>query len=123
MTKEAPLTINHIFAGIAVADYDSALAWYKRFFGRPPDVIVKENEAMWQVADRGWIYVVGDTSRAGKALLTLLVDNLENHVAELGERGLAPGAIDTVPGLYRKVVITDPEGNMITLGEDLNTDD
>ena len=122
MAKEAPLTINHVFAGIAVADYDSALAWYKRFFGRPPDVIVKENEAMWQVADRGWIYVVGDTNRAGKALLTLLVDNLENHVAELGERGLAPGAIDTVPGLYRKAVITDLEGNTIYLGEDLSTD-
>jgi predicted enzyme related to lactoylglutathione lyase len=123
MTKEAPLTINHIFAGIAVADYDSALAWYKRFFGRPPDVIVTENEAMWQVADRGWIYVVGDTNRAGKALLTLLVDDLEDHVAELKERGLAPGAIDTVPGLYRKAVITDPEGNMISLGEDLSTGD
>jgi len=27
-----------------------------------------------------------------------------------------------VPGLYRKAVITDPEGNMISLGEDLSTD-
>ncbi len=122
MAKEAPLTINHVFAGIAVADYDSALAWYKRFFGRPPDVIVTENESMWHVADTGWIYVVGDTNRAGKALLTLLVDDLEDHVAELGERGLATGAIDTVPGLYRKAVMTDPEGNMISLGEDLSTD-
>ncbi len=123
MAKEATLTINHVFAGIAVADYDSALVWYKRFFGRPPDVIVTENESMWHVADTGWIYVVGDTNRAGKALLTLLVDDLEDHVAELGERGLAPGAIDTVPGLYRKAVITDPDGNMISFGEDLSTDD
>ena len=122
MAKEAPLTINHFFAGIAVADYDSALAWYKRFFGRSPDVIVTENKSMWQVADTGWIYVVGDANRAGKALLTLLVDNLEDHVAELGERGLETSAIDTVPGLYRKAVITDPEGNMISLGEDLSTD-
>jgi hypothetical protein len=122
MAKEALLTINHVFAGIAVADYDSALAWYKRFFGRPPDVIVTENESMWHVTDTGWIYVVGDTNRAGKALLTLLVDNLEDLVAELGERGLAPGAIDTVPGLYRKAVITVPEGNMISFGEDLSSE-
>jgi hypothetical protein len=61
-------------------------------------------------------------SGTGKALLTLLVDDLEGHVAELGERGLATGVIDTVPGLYRKAVITDPEGNMISLGEDLSTD-
>ena len=123
MAKEAPLTINHIFAGIAVADYNSALAWYERFFGRFPDVIVTENESMWQVTDTGWIYVVGDTNRAGSALLTLLVEDLEDHVAELEKRGLAPGAIDTVPGLYRKAVITDPEGTMISIGEDLSADD
>jgi predicted enzyme related to lactoylglutathione lyase len=114
--------INHVFAGIAVADYDSALAWYKRFFGRSPDVIVTENEAMWQVAETGWVYVVGDTNRAGKALLTLLVDDLEEHVAELGQRGLETSAIETAPGLYRKAVITDPEGNMISFGEDLSQD-
>jgi predicted enzyme related to lactoylglutathione lyase len=122
MAKEALLTINHVFAGIAVADYGPALAWYTRFFGRAPDVIVTENEAMWQVVDTGWIYVVGDANRAGKALLTLLMDDLENYVAELGERGLETSAIETVPGLYRKAVITDPEGNMISLGEDLSTD-
>ena len=116
------MTIKHVFAGIAVADYDSALAWYKRFFGRSPDVIVTEHEAMWQVAETGWIYVVGDTNRAGKALLTFLVDDLEDHVAKLGERGLETSAIETVPGLYRKAVITDPEGNMISFGEDLSTD-
>src|SRR5713101_8703189 len=60
MAKEAALTIKHVFAGIAVADYDSALAWYTRFFGRSPDVIVTENESMWQAAGTGWIYVVGD---------------------------------------------------------------
>jgi len=38
----------------------------------------------------------------------------------LGGRGLVPGAIETVPGLYRKAVISDPEGNMISLGEDLS---
>ena len=120
MAKEAPLTIKYVFAGIGVADYDPALAWYTRFFGRSPDVIVTENECMWQVAEAAWVYVVGDSDRAGRALLTLLVDDLESYVAELGERGLAPGTIETVPGLYRKAVISDPEGNMISLGEDLS---
>jgi len=120
---EVTLAINHVFAGIPVADYDAALAWYERLLGRPPDVIVTENEAMWQVADTAWIYVVGDTKRAGHALLTLLVDDLEDQVAALADRGLAPGAIDTVPGVVRKAVIIDPEGNGITLGEDLSTGD
>jgi hypothetical protein len=68
------------------------------------------------------IYVVGDTSCAGSALLTLLVDDLEDQVASLRKRGLEPSAIDSVPGLYRKAVITDPEGNMISFGEDKSTD-
>jgi hypothetical protein len=86
------LAINHVFASIAVADYDSALAWYERFLGRPPDVIVTDNETMWQIAETGWIYVVGDTNGTGNALLTLLVDDLEDYVAELAERGLACSA-------------------------------
>jgi hypothetical protein len=115
------LTITQSFAGIAVADYDSALAWYTRFFGRSPDVIVAEHEAMWQVTESGWIYVVGDASRAGSALLTLLVDDLDGLVSELKGRGLEIPAIDSLPGLYRKVVMTDPEGNMISLGLNLST--
>lgn len=115
------MTVNYLFAGIAVADYGAALAWYQRFFGRSPDVIVTENEAMWQVAGTGgWVYVVGDASRAGQALLTLLVDDLEDQVAALGSRGLETSAIDTQPGLYRKAVFTDPDGNMISLGENLS---
>ena len=117
------MAVSHVFAGIPVADYDAALAWYERLLGRPPDVIVTEHAAMWQVVDKGWIYVVGDPKRAGHALLTLLVDDLEDHVAALAQRGLAIGAIDTVPGVVRKAVMIDPEGNRITFGEDLSTDD
>jgi len=62
---EAALAINNVFAGIAVADYGSARAWYERLLGRPPDVIVTENEAMWQAADAGWIYVVGEILSTG----------------------------------------------------------
>jgi predicted enzyme related to lactoylglutathione lyase len=117
------LAVNHFFAGVPVADYTTALAWYERLLGRPPDVIVHEEEAMWQVVQAGWIYVVGDTNRAGNALLTLLVDDLEYHVAAIAERGIATGAIETVPGAVRKAVIVDPEGNRITFGQVLSKED
>jgi predicted enzyme related to lactoylglutathione lyase len=123
MAKEASLAIYHVFAGITVADYESAFVWYERLMGRPPDLVPQENEAAWQLTDTGWIYVIRGTNRAGKALVTMLVDDLEELVAHLGERGLAIGAIETVPGLYRKAVITDPEGNMISFGEDLSIHD
>jgi catechol 2,3-dioxygenase-like lactoylglutathione lyase family enzyme len=118
--KNSGSPIEHVFAGVATADYKSALAWYTRLLGRPPDVIVREDEAMWQVAEASWIYVTRDSKRAGKALLTMLVDDLDMHVASLTERGISTGAMETEPGLYRKVVIADPDGNLITFGEDLS---
>lgn len=120
--QEALLTINHVFAGLAVADYEKVLVWYKLLFGRSPDVIVTENESMWQLTETGWVYVVGDANRVGSStLLTILVNNLEDLGASLGERGLETSAIETVPGSYRKAVITDPEGNMISFDQDLST--
>jgi catechol 2,3-dioxygenase-like lactoylglutathione lyase family enzyme len=120
MGKEKAVDIKWFFAGVAVADYPSARAWYERLMGRPPDFTPHEHEAVWQILENGWIYVVADTDRAGKALLTLMVDNLDRHVAELKERGVAVGAIETQPRLYRKAVVTDPDGNKISFGQALS---
>lgn len=114
------MTIKLIFASVAVADYHAALAWYERLLGRSPDMIPNDNEATWQLAEMGWIYLVCDAERAGKALLTLMVAVLDRQTADLAERGLVTGAIEMIPGLYRKAVITDPEGNTISIGEDLS---
>jgi predicted enzyme related to lactoylglutathione lyase len=60
--------------------------------------------------------VVGDVGRAGSALVTLLVDDLDAQAAELAERGIAVGEFEPVPG-GRKTAIFDPEGNTISFGE------
>jgi hypothetical protein len=91
--------------------------------GRPPDFHPHENEAVWQIIENGWIYVVADAGRAGKALLTLMVDDLDRQVAELQERGVAVGAIETQPGRFRKAEVTDPAGNKISFGQALSPGD
>jgi predicted enzyme related to lactoylglutathione lyase len=53
----------------------------------------------------------------GKALLTILVDDLDDQVAQLASRGLPVGSIDVIAGSVRRVVISDPEGNRITFGQ------
>jgi catechol 2,3-dioxygenase-like lactoylglutathione lyase family enzyme len=99
------------------------LAWYERLFGSPPDFFSHEAEAVWRVTDHAWVYVVAVelsvTERAGGALLTILVDNLEDQVAQLAERGLPIGPSDMMPGAARKVEISDPEGNRITFAQPL----
>lgn len=112
-----------LFAGVPVAELRPAIAWYERLLGRPPDFYPHEGEAVWQLAETGWIYVVRDPARAsGRGLITVLVEDLEAQVAELAERGLATEPIETVPGKVRRARIEDPEGNMITFGEPLSQD-
>src|SRR5438128_2237071 len=54
----------HVFAGVAVADFPGAAAWYERLLGRPPDLVPNWNEVAWQITETGWIYIVGDSTRA-----------------------------------------------------------
>ncbi len=111
------MRVSHVFAGVPVADYEAALAWYERLMGRPPDGVPNDREAVWQLAESGLIYVVADAQRAGGALVTLIVPDLDAKLAELAERGLMPEAIEELPGAGRKAAITDPEGNTISLAE------
>jgi catechol 2,3-dioxygenase-like lactoylglutathione lyase family enzyme len=109
--------ITEVFAGIAVADYHAARDWYERLLGRPADMLPHESEAAWRLTEHGWVYVVADPPRAGTALLTLLVDDLDAQVAGLAERGLATDPIETLSNGVRKAAIADPDGNRITFGQ------
>lgn len=94
----------------------SALVWYEQLLGRPADDRPMDGLAEWHFDQTGWIQVIHDTDRAGASLLTLQVDDLQQHAAVLANRGLTPGAIDTTTS--DKVLfatIADPEGNTITL--------
>lgn len=116
------MVVTEFFAGIAVADYAAALPWYECLMGKPPDFFPQDGEAVWQVIGNAWIYVVatrheGAGGRDGMALLTILVEDLEDQVAQLAERGLLIGPIDGPRGSLRKAVISDPEGNRITFAQ------
>ncbi|TMM02649.1 MAG: VOC family protein [Actinobacteria bacterium] len=78
-----------------------------------------DNKAAWRLTDKGWLYIVGDAQRAGAGLLTLLVDDVDEWIADLARRGLAPDAIETIPGAVREAVNVDPDGNRITVGRPL----
>jgi catechol 2,3-dioxygenase-like lactoylglutathione lyase family enzyme len=117
------MAITEFFAGVAVADFRAMRAWYERLFGRPPDFFPHDAEAAWRVAEHAWVYAVAvERSVAecpGGGLLTILVDDLEDQVARLTERGVPLGPIDVLPGAARKAEISDPEGNKITFGQPL----
>jgi catechol 2,3-dioxygenase-like lactoylglutathione lyase family enzyme len=110
------MEVTHVFTGLAVSDYEATQGWYERLLGRPPDRLPKADEAVWQLSESALIYVVRDPPRAGGGLLTVAVNSLEEHVAELAERGIATQSETLVNGV-RKVSTSDPDGNKISFFE------
>jgi predicted enzyme related to lactoylglutathione lyase len=111
------MVVAYVFAGIPVVNRDAASAWYERVVGRPPDLIPNDDEAAWRLTETGWIYIVVDADRAGSALNTVLVEDLDEFLAGLAKRGIATTAVETVGDGVRVTVVTDPDGNRLQVGQ------
>ena len=111
------MAVTYVFAGIPVADRDAAAGWYERLVGRPPDLIPNDDEAAWRLTETGWIYVIADAGRAGSALNTLLVDDLDAFLGGLAERKVMAGPVKTIGDGVRVTVVTDPDGNRLQVGQ------
>jgi hypothetical protein len=71
---------------------------------------------VWQLSGDGLIYLVADRERAGRALFTLIVDDLEERLRALRARGIDAARVETYAGA-RKATIVDPDGNLVGVGE------
>ena len=111
------MAITHLFAGIPTADFTTAPSWYERFLQRPPDGFPTAGEAVWQLADGRLLYLVADATRAGNALVTLIVENLDKWIARPARDGIPHRAIEAMTGGARITTIIDPDGNRITIGQ------
>jgi predicted enzyme related to lactoylglutathione lyase len=109
------MNVTYAFACLLVTDRDRSVDWYERLFGRPPTFLPHDREAVWQVAATASVYVLADPDRAGRSVVTLVVDDLDDTLAEIAGRGIKPGPIDEMPGAGRKSVIVDPDGNEVGL--------
>ncbi len=105
-----------LFVGIPVTDYAAALPWYERFFDRSPSFLPADTEAVWEVADHRYIYIVQQPERAGNALVLSFVDDLEDRVTNLARRGIQPAKRETYDSGATKVTYHDDDGNEISLG-------
>ena len=103
------------FTGVAVSDLASGRDFFERLFGKPPDVLVNENEVMWRVNESAWLYTVVDPARAGHALAAFSVTDLDAALAELEGRGLQPSKLEEHEGGARKATFLDPDGNTAAL--------
>ena len=105
-----------LFAGIRVRDLAAARAWYARLLGSEPSFLPNDTEAVWEVAEHRFVYIAQDLARAGNALMTVFVDDLDTVVADIASRHLEPANRETYSNGVRKVTYRDPDGNEIGFG-------
>jgi hypothetical protein len=105
-----------LFAGVPVASYTAALPWYEQFFGRRPSFLPNDTEAVWELAEHRYIYIVQEPERAGNAVVLSFVDDLDDRVAAIAQRGIEPAKRETYDNGVTKVIYRDPEGNEISFG-------
>lgn len=110
------MSVDHLFAGVRVSDFNAAKPWYERLLGSEPSFLPHETEAVWQLAEHHSLYIVQAPERAGHATHTIFVEDLGARVAEIASRGIEPAERETYSNGVQKVIYRDADGNEIGFG-------
>ena len=105
-----------LFAGLPVSDYERSLVYYQRLLGSEPAFFPNATEAVWELAEHRYLYIEQLPDRAGHALHTVFVDDLDERVEGISGRGIEPSSQETYENGVRKVIYRDPDGNEIGFG-------
>lgn len=105
-----------LFAGLPVTDYERAVGYYQLLLGSEPAFFPNATEAVWELAEHRYLYIEQLPERAGHAVHTVFVDDLDERVEGIGGRGIEPTTQETYQNGVRKVIYRDPDGNEIGFG-------
>jgi hypothetical protein len=75
--------------------------------------VPNEREAAWELHEGAWVVLIADPERAGSALHTLIVADLDGFLAAARERGVEPGPVEPVGEGMRQSIVVDPDGNRL----------
>jgi hypothetical protein len=76
-----------------------------------------DTEAVWELAERRWLYIEQRPEHAGHAMLTILVDDLDALVARIAAHGREPAQRETYDNGVRKITDHDLDGNAFGFGD------
>ena len=110
------MNVTNALAGIAVRDLDAAVDWYARLLGRGPDARPMPGCAEWEFAGGGWIQLFAEEGRAGRSSVTLVEEDLERRLEDLGREGI--DVESTSDGAVARIAcVADPDGNRVVFAE------
>ena len=117
MTKSDKLALNgfadDLFAGMQVSNYKISRDWYERLLGCPPSFLPNDVEAVWQIAEHRWLFIVVEPSHAGHSVQHILGADLDTLISQISERGIDYSKEELPAKNTRKVIYHDPDGNEI----------
>jgi catechol 2,3-dioxygenase-like lactoylglutathione lyase family enzyme len=105
-----------LFAGSPVRDYATALQWYERLLGSP-SFFPNDVEAVWQLDEHRFVYIVQEPEHAGHAVTTVMVTDLDERMSAIADHGIEPALEEAYEGGVRKTTYVDPDGNRFAFGE------
>lgn len=105
-----------LFAGIPVKDIQLSTHWYEKLLGSAPSFFPNDLEAVWQLADHQWLYVIQEPERAGGSIQTIMGKDVDGLVDQISERGINFDKEEIPAEGVRKVMYYDPDGNEIGFG-------
>jgi hypothetical protein len=109
-----------VFAGIPVNDFKTALPWYRQLLGTEPSFYPNDVEAVWQLAEDRFVYIIEDQQRAGGGVSMIWVEDPVAEAAKIAERGLNPVDLEKHDSVW-KYVFHDADGNEIGIGGDVTS--
>jgi hypothetical protein len=115
LALRSPAVALDLFAGIPVRDYPAAKSWYERLLGEPA-FSPHATEAVWELAEHRYLFVVENRDAPGGAIITIFVDDLDALAADIASRGIEPAERVTYSNGVRKVIYRDVDGNEISFG-------
>lgn len=109
------MSIEHVLAVVPATDVERSRRWYEKLFGRAADNNPMPTLVEWQVVPGGWVQVFADDQHAGSTTVNFAVQDLDDHIDGLQQRGLEPGEVVDADKGVRLSVLTDPDGNKVWL--------
>ena len=110
------MSIDNVLASVAVKDVESAIGWYERLLGKPPESTPMPEVAEWKFPHGGWLQVYQAPERAGEGSFTLAVSSLDEIAAHVQSLGIDTSQ-RTSSERVKTLMITDPDGNHIAMAE------
>jgi len=89
---------------------------YERLLGSEPAFLPHETEAVWELDEHRYLYIVEDAENPGGARITIMVDDLDARVAAIAARAIEPDERETYSNGVRKALYRDADGNEIGFG-------